>query len=1107
VNCSPKGKYSPSSRNSGLYALSVLFLVLFPPALLGQSQQLQWVPQGASPNLKGQVENIDGQEVTGGIQSVAINPTDPNTIYVGAVNGGIWKSVNAMTSPPVWTQLTDVEDSLSIGAIAFDPTDGKQQTVVAGIGRFSSMSRVGGTRSGLLRTTDGGLHWSHVTALQGLNISGVAPRGRTIVVSANAADDPKKVGIWRISDTQWIKISGAVGSGLPSGACSSLASDPSAPERLYTNAWTSGIFRSDSSGATWSKVSSTEMDVAIARADNVKISVGNSGHVYVAIDVAGHLASVFHSPDGRSNWTAMGLPAPEEGGIHPGGQGGIHLAIAADPVHPDIVYIGGDRQPAKFVNGVETGQSSDDPPQWPNSIGAYDFTGRLFRGDSSKPVANQWVHLTHSRNLGPKNGGTANSSAPHADSRDLEVAPNGMLINVNDGGIYGRSEPLTNSGNWFSMNGNLQLAEFHSVVWDSNSHTIVAGAQDTGSPEQETPSDTRWESVSTGDGGVVAVDTISSPGQSVRYTSYYQLGQFRRQIYDASNSLQSQDYPALTVLNGGTALDPQFYTPIRLNAVNPMRIVVGANSVYESSDQGETITEIGPGIVVNANGENPIAYGARDNPDILYVGSHATLYVRRGADPSPLTESSTYRGGNVVGITLDPDHGQIAYVASPNRVYQTVNGGDTWKDITGDLPIKRLGNLRSISYSTAESAGLLIVGGDRGVYRTNGPAFSSWSQLGAGLPNAPVYHLEYSPTDRLELAGTLGRGAWTLRFPPSAAADLNISAKAQFETVAFRAPSEQADSTAPPAVSASQLESVQKRFQLATGVVIDPAHNQLYATDVEGGMKAIDAATGRVVWRSRDAAKPIGFSGDWVVVQLASGNESTLKLGSLEWKTGRQVASVSAPLPPQIVPSIVPNLKGSFSVIADNLPNGDALVSWQYVPRTPRALPPGTDANLPPVAGLTVPPSVPQKKPARGAVRFNPKTGAWQELDAKDAAPTQQQTAAWRSGSNRQFLSVDGRNFLLSALNKDNSDAQKYTLTVYDRQTGTRLGQFKSSLATVPFYVSDSKAIYEIGPSIKRISTGLTELPRRIEAVDLTTGHEVWTASIRDETYRGSYPP
>ena len=147
------------------------------------------------------------------------------------------------------------------------------------------------------------------------------------------------------------------------------------------------------------------MDGFIASADNLKISVGAGGGVYVAIDSSGHLAALFHSPDGESNWTGMSLPGLDEGGIHPGGQGAIHLALLADPQNANIVYVGGDRQPAKYVNGQETPLTDGDEPIWPNAIGAMDYTGRIFRGDSSLAADKQWVHITHSNTAGQQGGG------------------------------------------------------------------------------------------------------------------------------------------------------------------------------------------------------------------------------------------------------------------------------------------------------------------------------------------------------------------------------------------------------------------------------------------------------------------------------------------------------------------------------------------------------------------------------------------------------------------------------------------------------------------------------------------------------------------------------
>ncbi len=276
-------------------------------------------------------------------------------------------------------------------------------------------------------------------------------------------------------------------------------------------------------GATWTKVSNAAMDALISGANNIEIAVGTSNNVYVAIVNAGQLAGVFRSPDSGATWAAMDLPATVEGGIHPGGQGSIHLSIAADPNNANIVYIGGDRQPGPF----------------PSSIGAVDFSGRLFRGDASQPAGSQFVHLTHSSSMGAVGGGTISSSAPHADSRDMDVAANGVLIEGDDGGIYRRTNPQTNNGDWFSMNGDIQTTEFHAVAWDADADIVIGGAQDTGTPQQQTPSNVQWRSVSTADGGVVAVDDFSTPGFSTRYSSNQNLGGFRRRVY-MGNVFQSQ---------------------------------------------------------------------------------------------------------------------------------------------------------------------------------------------------------------------------------------------------------------------------------------------------------------------------------------------------------------------------------------------------------------------------------------------------------------------------------------------------------------------------------------------------------------------------------------
>src|SRR6266700_4259777 len=34
-------------------------------------------------------------QINGAIEAIAVHPTDPNILYVGSVNGGVWKTTNA----------------------------------------------------------------------------------------------------------------------------------------------------------------------------------------------------------------------------------------------------------------------------------------------------------------------------------------------------------------------------------------------------------------------------------------------------------------------------------------------------------------------------------------------------------------------------------------------------------------------------------------------------------------------------------------------------------------------------------------------------------------------------------------------------------------------------------------------------------------------------------------------------------------------------------------------------------------------------------------------------------------------------------------------------
>ncbi len=742
-----------------------------------------WQSAGPTGILGGQSENVPGNPVSGAIQTLLTHPTNANIVWVATVNGGLWKTTNATASSPTWVPLTDESATLSIGALHLDPTVASHNTLWAGAGRFSSLAQDGGARAGLFKSVDGGSTWSSVTgngAMIGKNVSGIAARGSTVIVSVNVADafTFSNVGIFRSTNggSSFVQVNNGAGTGLPAGLAYDLVSDPVNTNVLYTTIWAGpadGVYKSVDRGATWSRVSSAAMNALIGSGtSNMEMSVGKHNNVYVGIINQGQLAGLFRSGNGGSTWTQLDSPKTNENGnvvgIHPrpkgpgpgsplpsiaGGQGGIHFSIAADPVNPNVVYVGGDRQPLEFGS--------------PNSIGATEFSGRLFRVDASRAPGNQFISLTH-------NPTTTNNSAPHADSRDMAFAANGWLIEVDDGGIYRRTNPGT-IGDWFGMHGNLQNTEIHSIAYDSISNVLIAGTQDVGTPIQRIGS-TIWDELTKGDGGFVEVDsqTLAAQNRSIRYSAFVRLGGLQKTTYNSSNQVVGVRNPVLNVVGSGKNLfnfdsSLPFYTPIVLNAVNPSRGLVLSNNVYETSDQFENLVALAGGTV-------PIrafAYGGSGNEDVIYVGNAGGLFVRTSA-VSGFSTISGYAGQEPLDIALDPDNWQAGYVVDSDQVFQFTGAGASVIDVTGNLQSK-LGaaKIRTVAYLTGAGLDGVVVGTDIGTFLMETTSLRSWEVYGADLPNAPVMDLRYNRADNVLIAGTLGRGAWKI---PNASATLGNQA-------------------------------------------------------------------------------------------------------------------------------------------------------------------------------------------------------------------------------------------------------------------------------------------------------------------------------------------
>jgi hypothetical protein len=786
-------------------------LLMIAGLALPSAQAQLWLEQGPAPMINGQVEGMSSQSnpVNGAIERIAVSPTDANTMLIGAVNGGIWRTTNATAANPSWTPVSDFLPSLSMGSLSFDAAN--SSTLYAGVGRYSALAMTGGARAGLFKSTDGGATWGAVAgnstlASYGLNINATVANGQTILLTADNVDSGgyNTRGLWR--STNGGASFSHVTAGLPSMYGAAVVADPTNANRYYlagynpSTAANNGVWRSNDGGASWTKINNAAINaVANTSTGNVKLSVNNNGTLFVGIVDNGELAGVFRTTDQGATFTDYSIPYTVDGptgntvtnGIHPGGQGGIHFSLVADPANDNVVYVGGDRQPlGSEVNGV-------------SAVGASNYSGRLFR--SSSPGS--WTAITNNQ--------TSNGSSPHADSRCLTFDRNGNLIESDDGGLYRRTSPGNSSGAWSSLGGSgvpggLRTAEIHSVAYDNHGGVIIAGTQDTGSVMQSTHNGTTWNTLMQGDGGVVAV--YDRPGgNSYRYYNYVNLYYFSYRAYNASGSpVGGTVSPALTVNGSGgqtiqqfeptafpsdegskaTVYGPDaepgvpFYAKYVANKVDAGRLVFGTNALYETADHGATlnclggVTGSGPAVKFSS-AVNALAYGGFKGTtgyaDVLYSGAGTQLRIRPaggGFNVLP-TVNSAYNaaagssGFAITDVVEDYTDWDMAFVAdSSERVFRTSNAGSSWAQMPGGLASLIGNDLETLEYVEHGSSRAVFAGGLNGVFISLDPGngvFGAWSEFGAGsLPNAKVRDLDYDPYADVLVVGLQGRGAWSI---------------------------------------------------------------------------------------------------------------------------------------------------------------------------------------------------------------------------------------------------------------------------------------------------------------------------------------------------------
>src|SRR5438067_3284989 len=210
----------------------------------------------------------------GRTRALAGVPSQPNVFYIGAVNGGVWKSDDyGRTLSPIFDQ----QPTQSIVAIAVAPSNSDIVYVASGEGLQRPDLSIG---DGIYKSTDAGKTWTHLGLREGQQIRALAIDPR----------DPNRLF--------------AAVLGHPYG---------SNPER--------GIFRSTDGGATWQQVLYKDENTG---GSDVAIDPSNPNIVYACMwqsrlgpwednnAFAGTGGGLFKFTDGGSTWQKLGKGLPDE---------------------------------------------------------------------------------------------------------------------------------------------------------------------------------------------------------------------------------------------------------------------------------------------------------------------------------------------------------------------------------------------------------------------------------------------------------------------------------------------------------------------------------------------------------------------------------------------------------------------------------------------------------------------------------------------------------------------------------------------------------------------------------------------------------------------------
>ena len=709
------------------------------PGAAGAPGVRTWVPLG--PTKQNHWQNgtpPNPQSNSGRLNAILPNPAAPDTVYVIAATGGLWKTTNFSSPNPTWVPKSDAigTDGIGAGALGRNP-----DTIYLGTGDVFD-SFFGGA---VVRSNDGGNTWGPAVQLN-------ASATLDLKLDTAAANDVVLVGtnngLFRSADggATFASVGGFAGSLVWSvvqtsvGWLALVESGATGQARMVVSV---------DRGLTWSPIPNAGN--VFSGAGRTTLAVGAPGdavvYAFASTTFDEFQLDLFRSNDGGLNWTAAGLAQKtplnfdffQQNMDLMGGQAFYNQMIVVDPTDPgrNTVYLGGQLSSARTTDGGAT---------W--------------------LLTSTWVPLR----APPAVVGTL--PYVHADFHCAAMAVIGGRAYVlvgSDGGLFAS----TNAGRTWDdrKNEGLQTHQIYAMsVSGKHSDLSLIGLQDNGTLYR-LPNSTTWDGVLGGDGFGAA---WSQANDAVSMGSIY-FSDIQRSVNNPPSN-QKKFSPAA---QGIFRSESSFFTPLTTPtaAADPSGLkffTYTRTRVYRTDDGAGIWNVIGQSLVsiplpagIGFQGQHGLSVSPVDARRIAATAASGWVAITLDGGATWFRNRLTIAAPGYGGINVASSWGgtNVLYVGSQstnpaaNHVVRSTDAGQTWALADGGLP--RLPIRKILADPNDASGNTAYVANVIGVYRTTNGGVS-WTRFGNALPQADFSDL-YIPADGSFLrASSYGRGVWEI---------------------------------------------------------------------------------------------------------------------------------------------------------------------------------------------------------------------------------------------------------------------------------------------------------------------------------------------------------